>query len=555
MSDSSELHSDDRSVDDARAESGSRFGDSGRDSEASEGDREFSRRHMLGLGAAAGAAIAMHGLGGSTATSPHPGALASDCTPNTAWPLGRSATMVGFTNDTTAYVSAYVGDAAVQPIKINYWDDHGGPVRSVTNVQTSQYGLARGSVTSGLLANSWYNWQAMVGSSPKGQPARGKTLPPAGAPTGQTTLKIAGLTCQDNADSSMNVPNDILEWAPDFAIHMGDDGYPNDLNNLVQDPTGATHQKCLAVAMTDHGRGKINTVCGIMKRRSDHDTNGYCDTGGNNPNYQDGTSLNSLQTWNAWVPVPNEDLRQPPTRSAGGSWFTLKTGNYFFFFADTRSQERTNVLDGRQPDEQSSTMLGGRATGSGQYNALLTAITYAANNDLLFIFVCDPGWMGTAETDSGGILLSNSDKWCAYTWERDVIDKYWRDAFLAHHAEANVVILHGDTHAAQNGKTDFGGATVVSVGQMDNKSHALDCFRHNYLWTYPRKADDSQHQLWTRITLADDGNKHITLTTEPRVYDESLGRMRFLQDSDSGGALPPFVHAQVVRTFDLNRTH
>jgi hypothetical protein len=411
--------------------------------------------------------------------------------PVPAIPAG-TAVEVGLTTSSEAWVSVYCGDAAItDTISLNR--STSSSMSSPTNLALGTrglYGWSRAHITSGLAANTPYWFQAVVNGTPVGPVAKGRTQVAAGTPT---ALNIAGLGCQSTAPSSPAVFNDIDTWASSVTVHAafhhGDDGYCTDLDNGTQ-----THQKWLALACTDTGRGILNTLCGIIKRRSDHDTNQNNVTApkGNNPNYHDPTSWANLQTWNAVVPVPSEDVRTQSV-TVGASWCTWKVGNYVFFFADTRGQERTDVLELPKFDgtydpgaDTSATMLG--AT---QLAALKAAVDDASLNSKLFILVCDPGWMGEAaiDPDSNKILVSNSDKWCAYRHERDIIDSYIVASYAGHGKTANAMIMHGDTHAPQNGHT-LAGLLVVGVGMADQNPHALQTFVDNYDWTYPTGLGD-----------------------------------------------------------------
>ena len=250
---------------------------------------------------------------------------------------------------------------------------------------------------------------------------------------------------------------------------------------------------------------------------SDHDCNQTSTSprAGNEPNYNDPVTATSLLAWADVVPVPMDD----PERR--GRYWSCVEGNVRFIYTDTRSLDRTDVLAAPiPPDDPTSTMLG-----ESQLAWLKAEIKAAARAGQFTQIFSDPGWNGTAEVNpaTGIMLRSNSDKWCAYIHERDLISDFIKATYEAHGKGINAAIAHSDTHGIQQDAThERNGILVWCCGPLDQGVHVLPTFMENYDYTYPSWAKASEDarkirkNMYQRMTWSEDADHRLTLTVTGR---------------------------------------
>jgi phosphodiesterase/alkaline phosphatase D-like protein len=354
-----------------------------------------------------------------------------------------------------------------------------------------------------------YYWQLTRNGSPYGPIVRARTLRAVGVPC---TIRIAGGGCQRSSPSSAAAFADAVAWGYDRFVHFGDDGYPNDLDTTLD-----THERAYARAMTDPARLLIQVAGAVDKIVSDHDCNQTSTSPkeGNSPNYHDPVTAASLRAWADVVPVPMHDPRRR------GRYWSCVEGNVRFVYTDTRSLDRTDVLAAPiAPDDPTSTMLGKH-----QLSWLKSEIHTAATAGQFVQIFTDPGWNGTAEVnpETGVIVRSNSDKWCAYTYERDQISDFIKTSYAAHGKGVNAAVAHSDTHAIQQDAThERNGMLAWCCGPLDQGVHALPTFCESYDYTFPGWAKDGiavrhvQKKMYQQMTWAEDSEHRLTLTVTAR---------------------------------------
>lgn len=424
-------------------------------------------------------------------------------------PAGTALEMGGAT-DTDMYAAVYNGDAdadAAIGLVGSTNSDMSDPFTTLDLGTRGTYGFNKTHIT-GLTANTVYYWQGTVDGSASGPIVRAKTQLAAGS-TG--IQKVAIASCQQTNPASTAAFADAVAFEPDWYIHLGDDGYPNDLWTEI-----GTHEKWYALAVTDPARMLIDADQSVDKVISDHDVNQNAvkSPKGNNPNLNDPVTETSLLAWADSVPVPMEDTRDP----RHGRYWHKVVGNVMWIYTDTRDIDRSNTWDGRAPDDPTSTMLG--AVQKAWFKAL---VVEAAANDYFLVVVTDPGFLGTAALKDGPgspIMISNSDKWCAYTVERDELDTFMADTYEnAGKSVDNIVILNGDTHAIQAGKTTRGIRNIV-CSPWNQNSHALECFVDAYDYTFPADADAPGRQpkinCYVRVTLDNSTAGTMNVTIDAR---------------------------------------
>jgi hypothetical protein len=181
--------------------------------------------------------------------------------------------------------------------------------------------------------------------------------------------------------------------------------------------------------------------------------------------------------------------------------------------------------------------------GATQLHWLLKEIdTAAASGQFLCIF-SDTGWYGTAALgDNGRIMVSNSDKWIAYTFERDLISDHIATAYDAYGKGVNAMVVCSDTHALQqdSGATQRNGLASIVCGPFDQHAHALPAFVSAYEWTFPPDADSGgvkpRQRSYQRLTFDEKVPGRLTVTAVARDCTPGDG---------------PRTRRKLVRTYEL----
>ncbi|MGI8701857.1 MAG: alkaline phosphatase D family protein [Nocardioidaceae bacterium] len=319
-------------------------------------------------------------------------------------------------------------------------------------------------------------------------------------PTGVgCTTRIAVGSCGQTAPMNGAAFDDIVAWAPDRTVHLGDFGYPNDLS---RDPS--THMNNWSLNCTDAGIRRIQAIGCMDYVISDHDVNG---TGNSNlPTYNDPVTMANLIAWQQVVPARMEDTQSPPH----GRWRSDVEGSVRYVKVDTRSIDKTDTTGTpTDPGSPSSTMLG--AT---QLAWLKGQIDAAVGARQLVVIFSDCAWNGTSPGPP--IPVSYSDKWPSYTYERDLVSDY------AASAGAQLFIVFGDSHGLQqdDGTHEKNGFASICCGPFDQELHMH--YQDSYQWSYPDGILDEGApyrvaQQYQRLTISQEvGSSTITLTAEAR---------------------------------------
>lgn len=323
-----------------------------------------------------------------------------------------------------------------------------------------------------------------------------RTLQAEGMPC---TTRIAVGSCAQTAPTNTAAFDDIVAWAPDRTVHLGDFGYPFDLSrNPVR------HMNNWSRNSVDPGIHGVQTAGCMDYIISDHDGNG---TGSSNlPTYNDPVVKASLAAWQQVVPARMEDTQAPPH----GRWRAEVEGNVRFVKLDTRSIDRTDVTRAAvDPASPGSTMLG-----AAQLAWLKDQIAAAAAAHQLVILFTDSAWNGT--TPGPPIPASFSDKWPSYQYERDLISDY----AAAHGVQ--LFIVFGDSHGLQqdDGSNEKNGFAAICCGPFDQNLHMH--YQDSYQWSYPDGIADyggpyRPAQQYQRLTITqEDGSSSVTVMAEAR---------------------------------------
>lgn len=366
-------------------------------------------------------------------------------------------------------------------------------------------------VDSGLTAGTTYYYQLTKNGSPVGVVHKAKASAAAGA---VATLTRAVGGCQQSPPASSAAFDDIVAWAPDAFIHLGDDTYPDDLDTFT-----ATHCKWYTASMTDPALQSVQQVMRVEKVISDHDDNGGSTPEGNAPTYNDPVTATSLLAWASSVPMLMADTRSPKR----GRYTSRVAGNIREIFLDTRSMDRTNQIGG-DPNDPAATMLG--AT---QLSWLHGEFVAAAAAHQLSVIYTDPSFRGTiVEGDGmtgGRIDVSYSDKWPAYAYERAVIITDAQATLRKTAGSPNLIVIASDSHACQqdDGALTGDGIACFVCGPLHQNIHAhfVDSYQVGGVpRTYPANAADSgrlpSKMMYQRFTFAEAPAGTVTLTVTAR---------------------------------------
>jgi len=344
------------------------------------------------------------------------------------------------------------------------------------------------------------------GQQPLGEVSTFSSLRPTGAPC---TTRLAVGCCQHNDNPVTYAFDDIVAWAPDRFVHLGDLGYPN---NLSTDPV--THMNNWSLSCSHPGVDAVQAIGCMDYIASDHDTNGSGQS--NRPNYRDPITAANIQAWKEVVPARMEDTTKSGPH---GRYRADVEGNVRFVKLDTRSLDKTDTTTrSTDPRSSKSTMLG-----STQLKWFQSQISQAVAQHQLLIVFSDCAWVGTSPGPP--IPVSFSDKWPSYIFERDLISDY------AARLGAKMFILFGDSHGLQfdDGTHEKNGFASICVGPLDSPLHMH--FQDSYQWNYPAGIDegggpyrDAQH--YVRLTIADNGASTITVTADARDCSRETGGPR-----------------------------
>lgn len=323
------------------------------------------------------------------------------------------------------------------------------------------------------------------------------TLQPIGVPC---TIRLAAASCA-KAPTNPAAFNDIVAWAPDRFMHLGDFGYPQ---NLSDNPY--THMRNWAKQGADVGIRAIQDRMCMDYIASDHDTNGG--RVGNRPSYHDVITQASIAAWREVVPARMEDPREPPMARFRADI----EGNIRFVKLDTRSLEKSDVQHPRVPPNwPGSTMLG-----QYQLDWLKAQIDAAVDQRQFILVYSDTAWNGVSPWTPLGIPLTYGDKWPSYLYERDAISDYVASA------GAKMFIVHGDTHGLQqdDGTNEKNGYAVICSSPLDAgiHMHYQDWYQWNYPSNFPEGGGPYRHaQQYQRLTIAQDPDTLVvTVTAEAR---------------------------------------
>jgi phosphodiesterase/alkaline phosphatase D-like protein len=442
-----------------------------------------TRRQVLQTGAFAGLAGIL----------PEPRSCVRRQSPGDVLPPG-TALWAGDATQETVRITSYTGDLPAGTelrLRVVAADGTAKAAQPARGSDSSHF--TRWSVD-GLAADTAYRYQLrLLDGTRYGPTYTFRTLRPIGQPC---TITIAVGGCKPEG-AHAHAFRDIVKWAPDRVMNLGDMGYPQ---GLTTDP--ATHKLNWARQVVDPSLQLIQARGCVDYIASDHDTTGNLN---NPPDLGNPISAANLLAWAEMVPARMDDTRHIPL----ARYRSEVEGHVRFVKLDTRNQERSNVLDGRRPDDPTSTMLGAH-----QLRWLERQIDAAAQGGEFLCLFTDPGWYGVAARKGGRIMRSNSDKWIAYLHERDYITRYLNDAYAAQGKSLNAMVVSSDTHALQqdDGRHRYYPLASVVCGPFDNHVHALDAFQHAYQWTYPASFEGEPHmQMYQRLTFAEaDGALTVT---------------------------------------------
>jgi phosphodiesterase/alkaline phosphatase D-like protein len=329
------------------------------------------------------------------------------------------------------------------------------------------------------------------------------TLRPSGV---ACTSRIAVGCCEHNDDPVTYAFDDIVTWAPDRFLHIGDLGYPNDLST---DQT--THMNNWSQSCSHPGVRAVQAITCMDYVASDHDTNGSGQS--NRPNYHDPITAANILAWQQVVPARMEDTRVP----VQGRYRADVEGNVRFVKLDTRSLDKTDTTAHKtDPRWKQSSMLG-----STQLSWLKQQIDQAVEQHQLIVLFSDCAWNGTSPGPP--IPTSFSDKWPSYIYERDLISDY------AASVGAQLFIVYGDSHGLQqdDGTNEKNGFASIGVGPLDSPLHMH--YQDSNQWNYPDGILDGggpyrSAQHYQRLTIVqEDGSSTITVTADARDCSVETG--------------------------------
>ena len=335
------------------------------------------------------------------------------------------------------------------------------------------------------------------------------------------STRIAVGSCGQENPLNPAVFDDIVAWAPDRTVHLGDFGYPN---NLSRDPS--THMNNWSLNCTDAGFKRIQALGCMDYLISDHDDNG---TGNSNmPTYQDPVTMANLIAWQQVVPARMEDTQSPPH----GRWRSEVEGSVRFVKIDTRTIDKTDTTAvATDPAAPSSTMLGAE-----QLSWLKAQLDAAAAARQLVVLFSDCAWNGVSPGPP--IPVTFSDKWPSFSYERDLISDY------AAAAGTQLFIAFGDSHGLQqdDGTNEKNGFASICCGPMDQELHMH--YQDSYQWSYPDGIVDGGGpyrgaQQYQRLTITQEvGSSTVTVTAEAR-------------DCSPAVAGTPFTARTMTKSYDL----
>lgn len=215
-------------------------------------------------------------------------------------------------------VFTWAGDATQTTVEISA---HAAPAVGLALAVSASPDMSAATVHTTLRSNAagWMKWHvtdlqpatqyfhrlvlAPVGDTPRpvGPVSRFSTLRPVGVPC---TTRIAVGSCQDTSPTVPWSFDDIVAWAPDRMMQLGDFGYPN---YLSRDP--ATHMRNWAINCADDGVRRVLATCCMDYVISDHDDNGSGIS--NRPTFHDPITMANLKAWQEVAPARMEDTESP----------------------------------------------------------------------------------------------------------------------------------------------------------------------------------------------------------------------------------------------------
>ncbi|MDX6309300.1 MAG: alkaline phosphatase [Nocardioidaceae bacterium] len=348
----------------------------------------------------------------------------------------------------------------------------------------------------GLVPGTAYYWQLLDlpdegDPQPVGSVAAFATLKAARVPC-TVRRAVGSCTCNGHQGEAANPAafEDVLRWAPDRIMHLGDMGYPTHLTRLTD-----SHVQSMTHQLQAPGMGELLSRFCLDYIHSDHDTN----SGNNLPNYNDPVTEANIRAWQHMVPFRQTDVNTPPH----GLWRSEVEGRIRFVKLDYRSIERTDSI-GKDPLDPRSSMLG--AT---QLAWLQDELKTAAVAGELAVLMTDSSWNGRCPDP---VTPTYSDKMPAYQFERDLISDFAAQLGL------DMIIVHGDTHLLLHDEGhEKNGFVVVGGSPFDQRAQGH--FQDSYDWVYPPGQPELGGTLavqqYQRLTWVDDGTA-ITFTAEAR---------------------------------------
>lgn len=391
-------------------------------------------------------------------------------------------------SQTTLELAAKVTNTSSVVLKVSTSNTMSSPVYTSGTLTPDSFGYVH-PVATGLTAGTVYYWQLYDAGVAFGGVQPTKTLKPSGSAQ-NFTVAFGGCVTTNNTEGRALA--DLIAWAPDFWLHLGDFHYHNPTATVT-----ATHLANYEDQYANSTGGNLATACKtipIFYNRSDHDA-GPSDNGDSDLTDFPGNA-NSIAATQVFFPTGTlADSRSPKV----GLYRTWVVGRVRFIQIDIRNTDRA---PGANDQTAAKTMLG--AT---QLAWLKTQLTQP---EPFKVIVSDVAWMGTI-ADQFPTVADGKDKWPSYPLERTDIANY-----IAANNCGHVEVWHSDSHligyATAVKNSAAGGFPVLCAAPFANTGGGL--FTSTFSAFY--NASGAATALYGRVTFTDDGT---TITRKFDGYD------------------------------------